>query len=45
MIDFKVDLDLIKNAKELKTKMLERLRQIDFDNSGLISKDSFLAIS
>ena len=45
MIDLKVNLDQIKQAKDSKSKMLDRLRQIDFDNSGVISRDSFLSIA
>ncbi len=42
MIDFKVDLSTIRDAKKRKAEMLARLKQIDFDNSGLISPESFL---
>lgn len=45
MIDFKVDLTTIREAKKRKTDMLARLKQIDFDNSGLISPESFLQIA
>lgn len=45
MIDFKVDLHAIRQAKELKTAMVQRLKQIDFDNSGLITLDSLTTIA
>lgn len=44
-MDFKVDLEGIKQAKRGKQEMLARLKQIDFDSSGKISIDSFLAIA
>ena len=45
MIDFKVDLTSIREAKKRKQDMLNRLKQIDFDNSGSISAESFLQIA
>ncbi len=45
MIDLKVDLAAVKQAKDTKMSMLARLRQIDFEQSGMISMDSFLAIA
>ena len=45
MIDLKVDLQAVKTARDMKNGMLNRLRQIDFDSSGLISMDSFISIS
>ncbi len=45
MIDLKVDLQAIRSAKKLKSDMLSRLKQIDFDNSGSISMESFLQIA
>ena len=44
MLDFKVDLAAISKAKELKTVMLKRLKQIDIENSGLITLDSLITI-
>jgi Ca2+-binding EF-hand superfamily protein len=40
-----VDLSAVRQAKELKQAMIQRLKQIDFDNSGLITLDSLIAIS
>ena len=45
MIDVKVDLDAVRQAKELKNQLYARLRQIDFENSGLITVDSFVNIA
>ena len=45
MIDLKVDLAAVKTAKDLRNSMLQRLRQIDFENSGLITVDSFITIA
>jgi hypothetical protein len=45
MIDVKVDLNAVRNAKDLKNSMLHRLRQIDFENTGLITLDSLASIA
>lgn len=45
MIDLKLDLEDLKRVKNKKSEMCDRLRQLDFDQSGLISMESFLAIA
>ena len=45
MIDLKVDLNEVKRVKKNKADLFQRLNQIDFDQSGLISLDSFLSIA
>ena len=44
MLDLKVDLASIRQAKELKAAMLQRLRLIDLEGAGLITLDSLLTI-
>lgn len=45
MIDFRVDLTAVRNAKEQKNAMLTRLKQIDIEGSGLITLDSLVTIA
>ena len=45
MIDLKVDFAAFRNAKDLKANMLHRLKQIDIENSGLITIDSLISIA
>lgn len=45
MIDLRVDLNAVRQAKELKAAMVQRLKQIDFENLGLITLDSLITIS
>lgn len=45
MLDLKVDLAAVRQAKEQKIAMIHRLKQIDFENSGLITVDSLVTIA
>ena len=44
MLDLKVDLSAVRAAKERKAEMLARLKQIDFENTGLITLDTLASI-
>ena len=44
-LDVKLDMQRVREAKQNKQQMLMRLRQLDFDNSGVITVDSLLAIA
>ncbi len=44
-LDVKLDIQRVREAKQNKQQMLMRLRQLDFENSGVITVDSLLAIA
>lgn len=44
-LDVKLDMQGVREAKQNKDEMLMRLRQLDFDNEGVITVDSLLAIA
>ena len=45
MLDLKLDLQAVRKAKELKSSMVQRLKQIDFEKSGLITVESLSTIA
>ena len=45
MIDLKFDPSAVQAAKDLKINMLNRLKQIDLENQGQITLESFISIA